>query len=123
MIKKVKTILVDFSKKNVFFRKIFRKCLLIKDKLKYFKYKVRYKVNNKVILFEAFGGRNYTCSPKAMYEKMLEMPRFKDYKFVWAFVEPEKHTIKEDRRTIVVKSKSKDYYKYCSIAKYWVVNF
>ena len=70
--KRIENILMDFSKKNVFFRKIFRRCLLIKNKIKYSMYKRKYAIDDKTILFEAFGGRNYTCSPKAIYEKMLE---------------------------------------------------
>lgn len=122
MKKKIEKILMDISKKNVFLRGLFRKCLLLKNKFKYLVYKRKYKIDNKTILFEAFGGRNYTCSPKAIYEKMLTMPEFKDFKFIWAFIEPDNHKIKEDNRTKVIKSKSKDYYKYCSIAKYWIVN-
>lgn len=122
MKKKIKKVLMDISKKNVFFRKIFRNGLLLKNKLSYSIYKRKYNIDDKTILFEAFGGRNYTCSPKAIYEKMLTMPEFKDFKFIWAFVEPDKHEIKEDERTTIVKSKSKEYYKYCSIAKYWIVN-
>ena len=53
---------------------------------------------------------------------MLNMEQFKDYKFVWSFKEPKIHDIKEDERTIVVFTKSKLYYKYCSVAKYWIVN-
>ena len=78
-------------------------------------------MDDKVIFFEAFGGRNYTCSPKAIYEKILTMKEFKDFKFVWAFVDPSKHDVLNDKRTIV-KTNSKDYYKYLSIAKYWIVN-
>lgn len=122
MKKKIKKVLMDISKKNVFFRKIFRKCLLLKNKFRYSIYKRKYKIDDKTILFEAFGGRNYTCSPKAIYEQILTMPEFKNFKFIWAFIEPDNHEIKKDERTKIVKSKSKEYYKYCSIAKYWVVN-
>lgn len=122
MKQKIKRILVDFSKKSVFLRRIFRSILLINNKLMYLSYKTEYKIDNKTILFEAFGGRNYTCSPKAIYEKMLDMPEFKDYQFVWAFIEPNNHKIKEDERTQIIKSKSKEYYKYCATAKYWIVN-
>ena len=87
-----------------------------------FLYKIKYKMDDETILFEAFGGRNYTCSPKAIYEKMLSMPQFKNFKFVWAFLDTDIHDVKEDKRTTIVKSKSKEYYKYCSIAKYWIVN-
>lgn len=118
----LKTKLVDFSKNNVFFRKIFRKILLISNKLRYTSYKLKFKVNDKVVLFEAFGGRSYTCSPKAIYEKMLTMPKFKDYIFVWAFVDVDKHKVKQDKRTKIVKTNSKEYFKYYSTAKYWIVN-
>lgn len=122
MKKKIKKVLMDISKKNIFLRKIFRKCLLLKNKFRYWRYKRKYKIDDKTILFEAFGGRNYTCSPKAIYEKMLTMPEFENFKFVWAFKEPGKHEIQADERTKIIKSKSKEYYKYCSIAKYWIVN-
>ena len=79
-------------------------------------------MDDKVIFFEAFGGRNYTCSPKAIYEKILTMKEFKDFKFVWAFVDPSKHDVLNDKRLTIVKTNSKDYYKYLSIAKYWIVN-
>ena len=79
-------------------------------------------MDDKVIFFEAFGGRNYTCSPKAIYEKILTMKEFKDFKFVWAFVDPSKHDVLNDKRLTIVKTNSKEYYKYFSIAKYWIVN-
>ena len=120
--KKIKKILIDIAKKNVFFRKILRKTQLIINKLKYLSYKLKYKTDNKTILFQSFGGKNYTCSPKAIYEKMLEMDEFNDFNFVWVFDNPDIHKVKDDRRLTIIKTKSKDYYKYFSIAKYWVVN-
>ena len=57
-----------------------------------------------------------------MYEKMITMKEFQDYKMVWAFVEPEKHEVAPFKNLEIVVTKSKDYYKYCSIAKYWIVN-
>lgn len=120
--KKAKIMLTDFSKKYPACRNVFRKILLVKNQMGYFKYKRKYDIDDKTILFEVFGGRSYTCSPKAIYEQMLLMPEFKDYTFVWAFSDIEKHEIKQDERTIVVETKSKEYYKYLSIAKYWIVN-
>ena len=70
IVKNVKVKLMDFAKNNIFFRGVFRKLLLLKTKAKYFSYKVRYKMDNKTVLFETFGGRSYACSPKAIYEKM-----------------------------------------------------
>lgn len=120
--KKLRIVLINYAKKNSFFRKILRYGNLMFKKFKYFIYKLRYRVNDKVILFQAFGGRNYTCSPKAIYEKMLEMAEFKDFKFVWAFMDPKKHEVKLDDRLIIVKTKSKNFLKYCAMAKYWIIN-
>lgn len=120
--KKIRVFIVNLSKKNVLIRKLARKSYILLNKLKYLRYKLFYKMDDKVIFFEAFGGRNYTCSPKAIYEKMLTMKEFKDFKFVWAFVDPSKHDVLNDKRLTIVKTNSKDYYKYLSIAKYWIVN-
>lgn len=120
--KKIRIFLVNLAKKNKTLRIFFRNILNLKNKLKYSYYKTKYKMDDKTILFEAFGGRNYTCSPKAIYEKMLTMKEFKDYTFVWSFIDPSKHEVKKDKRLKIIKSKSKEYYKYISISKYWIVN-
>lgn len=120
--KKIRIFLVNLAKKNKTLRIFFRNTLNLKNKLKYSYYKTKYKMDDKTILFEAFGGRNYTCSPKAIYEKMLTMKEFKDYTVVWSFIDPSKHEVKKDKRLKIIKSKSKEYYKYISISKYWIVN-
>lgn len=120
--KAIETGLMSLAKKNKIVRKILRSTKTTISKAKYSKYYKKYNVDEKTILFEAFGGRNYTCSPKAIYEKLITMPQFNDYKFVWAFVNPELHEVTRNRNLEVVVSKSEDYYKYCSIAKYWIVN-
>lgn len=122
MKKKLKKFIVDLSKKNILFRKIVRKLILIRRKIFYHKFYRKYKVDDKTILFEVFGGRNYSCSPKYIYEKMLTMEQFKDYHFIWSFVKPEMHEVKESKNLTIVKHASKDYYKYCSTSKYWIVN-
>ena len=119
---KIRKKIVDICKKNKAIRIIARKCLYIIERIKYMKYYYKYKVNDKVIIFEVYNGRNYTCSPKAIYEKMITMDKFKDYEMVWAFNEPDKHNVANFRNLKVIKSKSKEYYKYFSMAKYWVVN-
>lgn len=120
--KKIKKTIIDFCKKNVLFRKIVRGTNLKLKKFRYLKYKLRYKVNTKMVFFEVFDGRNYTCSPKAIYEKMLVMDEFKDYKFIWAFNDLSKHDVIKDKRLKIVKTKTSDYYKYISMSKYWIVN-
>ena len=120
--KKIKAMIIDICKKNVVFRKMIRSFRLFFKKLNYLKYKLKYKVDDKTIFFEVYDGRNYTCSPKAIYEKMLTMKEFKDFKFVWAFNDPSKHDVMKDKRLVIVKTNTKDYYKYISSSKYWIVN-
>lgn len=42
-------------------------------------------VNKKLVFFEAFGGRSFACSPRAIYLQMLQDDRFRDFTFVWSF--------------------------------------
>lgn len=39
-------------------------------------------------LFKSYSGRSYSCSPRALYERMLADERYRDYDFVWVFREP-----------------------------------
>ena len=116
----IKKYLVNLSKKSVCLRKTFRFVLYIKNKITYLYYFLFYKIDDKMIFFESFYGNSYSCSPKAIYEYVLNDERFKDYKFVWAFKNINKYTF--DERTILVKSNSRKHYKYLSKSKYWVVN-
>lgn len=120
--KMIRKHITDMAKKSVLVRKIIRKLKLDVETKKYKKYYNNYKVDDKIILFEAFGGKNYTCSPKAIYEKMITMKEFNDYKMIWAFLEPSKHEVAPFSNLEIVVSKSDEYYKYCSMAKYWIVN-
>ena len=52
-------------------------------------YESRYATQEKLILFESYKGRSYSCSPKAIYEEMIRDSRYDDYKKVWAFEDPE----------------------------------
>ena len=76
-----------------------------------------------MVLFEAYMGRQYSCSPKALYEEMLEDEKYNDFIKVWSFKNPEEHKdLLNNKNTYVIKYKSEDYYKAYSQAKYWVSN-
>ena len=119
----MKKLIYDIAKKSKILRIIFRNTRDFVNRCKYIFYMIRYRMDDKTILFEVYGGRGYTCSPRSIYEVMLTLDKFKDYKFVWAFNDINAHNIKKDDRTIIIKSGSSDYYKYLSISKYWIVNF
>lgn len=88
------------------------------------KYARKYHVKQKLIVFESFGGRQYSCSPRALYEELCRNPLYKDYKKIWAFQDPEKHRyLEKDPDTKVVAYHSEAYYKAYAMAKVWVSNF
>ena len=47
-------------------------------------------IDPKLIMFEVFMGRQYSCNPKAIYEYITRDSRFDDYRLVWAFRDVEK---------------------------------
>lgn len=121
---KIKKILIDISKKNVFARRIIRGTVYLK---RYIFFKINslgVKVNEKTIIFGCFNGRSYCDSPKAIYKYMLTDEKFKEYNFIWIFKEPDKHKFLENNRnTKVIISKGKEYAKAMAKSKCWIFNY
>lgn len=87
------------------------------------KYYNKNTIIDKMIIFESYMGRQYSCSPKALYEEMLNNEEYKDYIKIWAFKKPgEYEDLLNNENTFIVKYKSEEYYKAYSQAKYWVSN-
>ena len=88
------------------------------------------KVDEHVVFFESFQGRNYSCSPKAMFEEMRDSGDYNDYEFIWAFRNvhrPGKILQKlvgseKGPKISIVKYETFSYYKALAKAKYWVLN-
>lgn len=120
----VKKLAIDIAKKQDFFRKESRRILLDSRKKNYNRIKAAVKTDEKVILFSTFDGRSYGDSPKAIYEYMINDPRFEDYKFVWAFRNPKQFTfVLDNQNTYITTVNTADYEKTCATAKYWVYNY
>ncbi|GGI43485.1 bifunctional glycosyltransferase/CDP-glycerol:glycerophosphate glycerophosphotransferase [Mammaliicoccus stepanovicii] len=75
-------------------------------------------VNPNTIIFESFGGKNYSDSPKYVYEYMQE--NYPQMNYYWALSNPENSVIPGN--AIKVKKGSKEYYDAYSNAKFWVSN-
>ena len=78
------------------------------------------KIDSKTVFFESFQGRNYSCSPKAIFEEMKESTEYKDYHFIWAFRDVEKNY--SDKNDSIVRYETYAYYKALAKAKYWILN-
>ncbi|MHD0396629.1 bifunctional glycosyltransferase/CDP-glycerol:glycerophosphate glycerophosphotransferase [Staphylococcus simulans] len=76
------------------------------------------KVSNETIVFETFGGKNYSDSPKYVYEYMQK--HYPNYNYIWVLDQPDKTEI--PGQATKVKKGSKAYYEAYSKAHYWVVN-
>lgn len=80
-------------------------------------------VKNDTILFESYMASSYACSPRAIYEYILNEPKYNNFRFVWVFREPNKYTFLTDNgRTSLVKYRSFKYYASLARSKYWIVN-
>ena len=124
MLFKLKKSLINLSKKNIIMRKILRGTLYVKNLVIYKITTLFTIVDDKTIIFGCFNGRNYSDSPKAIYKYMLNNEKYKDYKFIWAFSDTEKHKFMEkNKNTYVVKSKGIEYYRALGKSKYWFFNY
>jgi len=80
-------------------------------------------IDPNLIVFESFQGKHYTCSPKAMFEELLNDPAYAGYRFVWSFVNTKKHRyLLKNSRITLVKRGSEKYYDVMATAKYRITN-
>ncbi|MEB6339611.1 CDP-glycerol:glycerophosphate glycerophosphotransferase [Mammaliicoccus sciuri] len=75
-------------------------------------------VDSNTIVFESFGGKNYSDSPKYIYEYMQK--NYPKLNYIWVFNKPDKNVIIGNAEK--VKKGSKEYYDAYSKAKFWVSN-
>ena len=71
---------------SAFWQKYYRFSDRIRGRRRYRKKCRACPIDPNLIVFEAFQGKYYTCSPKAMFEEMLNDPAYAGYRFVWSFV-------------------------------------
>lgn len=122
--KKLKAFVIELTKKNIVIRKLARWVLYHYRHLVYSIIKMTVKTEDRTVCFKAFNGKSYSCSPKAIYEYMLNEEKYKDFKFIWAFKEPENYKFLEDNpNTTLVKDATRDYLKAMAKSKYWIHNY
>lgn len=75
--------------------------------------------NSKIVVFNSFAGRNYDDSPRLIFEAMREDERFKDYRFIWTFHNPEEFSIVGGEK---IKTDTFQYFKTVLSARVWITN-
>ncbi len=82
-------------------------------------------IDPNLIVFESFKGKQYTCSPKALFEEMVQNPAYAGYRLVWSFsgsVIKKYEFLKQYRNVTLVKRGTEKYYEVMATAKYRVTN-
>lgn len=77
------------------------------------------RTDDKVILFNSFGGKKANDSPRAIFQEMKKDKRFADYRLVWALQDPEQWDGDEIE---IVKSDTYAYFCTALKAKVWITN-
>lgn len=104
--------------------RIAHRCVYYKNRLRHFNSCIWHPVNSKKALFIAFQGRSYCCSPKAIYEYMINDERFNDWEFVWVFRKnKDVSDIPALRRATICTPKSAEYFRSYASAKYIISNY
>lgn len=93
---------------------------------RYMKMAENVETNPHAVVFEAFGGRSFACSPRAIYKAMCADHRFDDWDFYWSFTSQRAKRQRLDlaisSRSTVVSRGSEAYFDAIASSKYWVVN-
>lgn len=79
-------------------------------------------VNQHMIFYEAYHGKSMTGNPYAVFKYLLNHPKYKHFRHVWAMIDIRSvpPTIKYHPRVTVVTYQSRDYVKYLALAKYLI---
>ena len=76
-------------------------------------------VNKKSVIFSSFGGRRFDDSPKALYDTICSMEEFRDWKLIWAFVDPDKYSLPRGEK---VKIDTLAFFKALLSSHVWIGN-
>lgn len=74
-------------------------------------------MDDKMVIFSGHS-RKYNDSPRAIYEYMISLPQFKDFKYVWALEDP--GNVEIPGPAIKIKADTMEYFRYTLRAKYWI---
>ena len=120
---KIKNILLGLVNQNPAIRRPVKYTVRFLWRLRYFLVRAVSRTDDHLCVFEAYQGRQYTCSPRAVYEEMLKKEAKEGYRFIWVFREPQSYRqLENNPGTTLVKLGSAAYYRAFARAKYWVVN-
>lgn len=121
---KIIIVLKDIAKKSTAARILMRKMRNVIKSMFFKICGVGIRPQKNIIIFGAFNGKSYACSPKAVYEYMRSNDEFGEYEFIWIFDNPDNYIfLTENRNTRIVKNGTIECEKCLHQAGYWFLNF
>ena len=75
--------------------------------------------DSKLVLLSAMSGDQFDGSPKVLFEKMRKDPLFRNYRYVWAFSDPDSFCVEGAQQ---VKMDSLSYFVTALRAKIWITD-
>lgn len=76
-------------------------------------------VQNKTMIFCSFGGRKFDDSPKALYDAICKKEEFKEWRLIWAFVDPDAYELPRGEK---VKIDTLAFFHTLLSSRVWVSN-
>lgn len=89
-------------------------------KLYYKRLQRKIKINSHQVIFSSFSGRQFSDSPKAVYEWLKDDPKYADYNLIWAFVDPSEFPEIDDQHKVTIDTP--EFFNILFASKYWVAN-
>lgn len=77
------------------------------------------KSDEKLVLLSSYGGKQFSDSPKTLFEAMKKDIRFQNFHYVWAFESPDKYNVPGADK---IKIDSLAYFIIALKAKIWITN-
>ena len=74
------------------------------------------------VFFSAYEGKQFSCNPKIIFEKMCNDPEFSHFKFIWELNDSSKHSLIKQGNVKVVKHNSFGYFYGVLTSKFIVTN-
>lgn len=111
----------SFISKIPFLKKLVKNSYLHQKGAHYEKLSKKSETDEKLVVFESFQGRSYSCSPKAIYEYMKSNKKFSDYNYVWVFRDVNAHGDFPENTKLVLFDSEEAMEAY-SKAGTWIVN-
>lgn len=105
------------------FPKLYRFSALFYKRMLFWWFCIKYDLQNKTVMFQAFHGKQYSCNPKALYEEMLGDSQYESFRYIWVVKNPKKFKfLKKNPNTRIVKYNSREHLLAAARAKYLISN-